>query len=43
MGIVMTVILFSLIAAMNIYCSFLLISVMNYTKKNVSSPSGAEE
>ncbi|KAK8826289.1 hypothetical protein WA538_001429 [Blastocystis sp. DL] len=36
MGIVMTVILFSLIAAMNIYCSFLLIDVMHYTKKNKS-------
>ena len=43
MGIVMTVILFSLIAAMNIYCSFLLIDVMNYTKKNVPSSKFTEE
>ena len=39
MGIVMTVILFALIAAMNIYCSFLLIDVMDYTKKTVASSS----
>ena len=43
MGIVMTVTLFSLIAAMNIYCSFLLIDVMNYTKKNVPSPEFTEQ
>ena len=43
MGIIMTVILFSLIAAMNIYCSFLLIEVMHYPKKNVPSPEFTEE
>lgn len=31
----MTIILFSVIAAMNIWCSFLLIEVMEYTKRHV--------
>lgn len=33
----MTIILFAVIAAMNIWCSFLLIEVMDYTKKHVFS------
>lgn len=37
MGVVMTIILFAVIAAMNIWCSFLLIEVMDYTKKHVFS------
>ena len=39
MGVVMTMILFSVIAAMNIWCSFMLIDVMNYKKTHVTSPN----
>ena len=38
MGVVMTIILFSGIAAMNIWCSFMLIDVINYKKTHVTAP-----
>jgi len=42
MGIVMTVILFAVIAAMNIWCSFMLVDVMKYKKTHVCVIEGIE-
>ena len=38
MGVVMTIVLFSVIAAMNIWCSFMLIDVIHYKKTHVVFP-----
>lgn len=35
MGVIMTIILFAVIAFMNIWCSFMLVDVMNYKKTHV--------